>query len=87
MLSWSPYLDECVHSLETFTEAMPSDKILSLGSRLQRIRDDVVARFETDNEYPASQSHNSDSSKEIIQFRKRLDDWLIEKSDDVHSCT
>ncbi|MCJ1391847.1 hypothetical protein MMC18_004714 [Xylographa bjoerkii] len=85
VLPWSPYLDECVHVLETSSEAMSSDRLLSLAAKLQRIKDDIVARFETENEYLTSRSHNSDSSIEIISFRKRLDDWLVKKPKDVDS--
>ncbi|MCJ1403705.1 hypothetical protein MMC11_006928 [Xylographa trunciseda] len=85
MLPWSPYLDECVHVLETSSEAMPSDKLLSLAAKLQRIKDDVAARFEIENEYLTSRSHNSDFTTEITSFRKRLDDWSIEKPEDVGS--
>ncbi|MCJ1380609.1 hypothetical protein MMC17_003717 [Xylographa soralifera] len=85
ILPWSPYLDECVDVLETSSEAMSSDKLLSLAAKLQRIQDDVVVRFKTENEYLSSRSHNSDSSTEITSFRRRLDDWLTEKPKDVVS--
>ncbi|MCJ1434506.1 hypothetical protein MMC27_003875 [Xylographa pallens] len=85
-LPWSPYLDECVHVLETSSEAMSSDKSLSLAAKLQRIKDDIVVRFETENEHIASRSQSSDSSTEIRSFRKRLDEWLVEKPKDVDFC-
>ncbi|MCJ1281050.1 hypothetical protein MMC26_000368 [Xylographa opegraphella] len=78
-IPWSPYLDDCVHVLETSSEAMSSDKLLSLAAKLQRIKDDIVIRFETENKYLTTLSHNPDSSVEIMSFRKRLDDWLTEK--------
>ena len=87
VLPWSPYLDECAHVLETSSEAMSSDKSLSLAAKLQRIKDDIVVRFETENEYLTSRSRNSDSSSEIVSFRKRIDDWLTGKPKDVDSCT
>ena len=86
-LSWSPYLNECVHVLQSSPEAMSSDRLLSLAAKLQRIKDDVVVRFETENKYLISRSHHSDSSSEITSFRKRIEDWSNEKPQQLDSCS
>jgi hypothetical protein len=75
LIRWSPYADECVETLMSAPDSLPSDKYLCHLVRGQHITEDVGLQFSMDD--PASQVSLTDSNTQFYlkAFERQLADW------------
>jgi hypothetical protein len=75
LISWTPFMEECIEVLENSPEALPSDRIMARWVRLQRIADQAGSEFAMED--PSSYFSMSDAKVQYAMkgFGRELDKW------------
>jgi hypothetical protein len=75
LIRWSPYAEECVETLSTAPDALPTDKWLCLLVKGQHIAEDIGFEFSMDD--PASQLSLTDHKTQyhLKAFERQLAEW------------
>ena len=75
-------MTECLHDLETSTEALPSDKSFCQWIKLQRLADDLGAQISTDD---VSHAEISDPKIQyaLKGFEVQMNEWTKQNLTDI----
>jgi hypothetical protein len=85
LVTWQPYMDECLEILDTHPDALPSDRNLKWWARLGSIMEDAGVRCSTDNVGSIVTFADSRAWHEIKSFENRLSRWRAEVPRDVYT--
>jgi hypothetical protein len=85
LVTWQPYMDECLEILETHPDALPSDRRLKWWAKLGLIMEDAGNHFST--EEPGSISTFADSKVwyDMQIFEDRIAKWRAEIPQDIYT--
>ncbi len=72
---WSPYLEECVHVLETSPDALPSDKLLAQWVKSQHIMERVMYCFNMDDDFSHVSLADPATQDALVEFEGELSKW------------
>ncbi|MCJ1474165.1 hypothetical protein MMC13_002823 [Lambiella insularis] len=86
MLHWNSYLDECIKTLDTSPDAIPSDRIFAHWAKLQRLKDEILLRFETDDACTTADTRDV-GAHYLKEFQEQLSNWEAQKPKDVSSAS
>jgi hypothetical protein len=84
LVTWQPYMDECLEILDTHPDALPSDRNLKWWARLGHIMEDAGVRS-SDDVGSVVTFADSRAWHEIKSFENRLSRWRAEVPHDVYT--
>ncbi|KAJ5981810.1 hypothetical protein N7522_013438 [Penicillium canescens] len=84
LVTWQPYMDECLEILDTHPDALPSDRNLKWWARLGSIMEDAGVRS-SDDVGSIVTFADSRAWHEIKSFENRLSRWRAEVPRDVYT--
>lgn len=85
LVTWQPYMDECLEILATHPDALPSDRNLKWWARLGRIIEDAGVRFSSDDVGSIVTFADSRAWHDIKSFENQLSRWRAEVPRDVYT--
>lgn len=75
LVRWHPYMDECIHILETSPDALPSDKALIHLAKLAHLTEDVGFQFSTDDTGSTISFSDTKVQYTLKAFEQQLAQW------------
>lgn len=84
MVTWQPYMDECLEILETHPDALPSDRNLKWWAKLGSIMEDAGHRFCAEDPGSITTFADSKAWYNIKLFEDRLAQWREEVPRDLY---
>ncbi|KAJ5970008.1 hypothetical protein N7501_006256 [Penicillium viridicatum] len=78
LVTWQPYMDECLEILETHPDALPSDRKLKWWAKLGSIMEDAGHRFSADDPGSIATFADSKAWYNIKLLEDRLAQWREE---------
>jgi hypothetical protein len=75
LVRWSPYTEECVETLETSPDALPSDKVLCQWVRIQHISEEVGLQFSMDDQSVSVSISDAKVQHALKGFERELEAW------------
>ncbi|KAJ5951657.1 Transcription factor [Penicillium vulpinum] len=85
LVSWQPYMDECLDILENHPDCLPSDRKLKWWAKLGLIMEDAGHHFSADDPEPIATFADSKLWYNIKVFEGRLAQWRKEIPRDVYT--
>ncbi|KAJ5484613.1 hypothetical protein N7453_012081 [Penicillium expansum] len=84
LVTWQPYMDECLEILETHPDALPSDRKLKWWAKLGSIMEDAGHRFCAEDPGSITTFADSKAWYNIKLFEDRLAQWREEVPRDLY---
>ncbi|RJE25366.1 Transcription factor, partial [Aspergillus sclerotialis] len=78
LVRWHPYMDECIHILETSPDSLPSDKTLIHLVKLAHLTEDVGFQFSTDDTSSNISFSDTKVQYTLKAFEQQLAQWKKE---------
>lgn len=78
LVTWQPYMDECLEILENHPDALPSDRKLKWWAKLGSIMEDAGYRFSVDDPGSIATFADSKAWYNIRLLEDRLAQWREE---------
>ncbi|KAJ5757206.1 uncharacterized protein N7511_007388 [Penicillium nucicola] len=85
LVTWQPYMDECLEILDNHPDALPSDRTLKWWARLGNIMEDAGVHFSSDDVGSIVTFADSRAWHEIKAFENRLSRWRAEIPREVYT--
>jgi hypothetical protein len=85
LVTWQPYMDECLEILENHPDALPSDRKLTWWAKLGLIMEDSGHHFSSEDSEPISTFANSKLWYNMKVFEDRLAQWREEIPRDIYT--
>ncbi|KAJ5496221.1 Transcription factor [Penicillium fimorum] len=85
LVTWQPYMDECLEILANHPDALPSDRKLKWWAKLGFIMEDAGHHFSADDPEPITTFANSKVWYNMKVFEERLAQWREEIPRDIYT--
>ncbi|KAJ9485734.1 hypothetical protein VN97_g7614 [Penicillium thymicola] len=85
LVTWQPYMDECLEILENHPDALPSDRKLKWWARLGSIMEDAGHRFSVDDPGSIATFADSKAWYNIKLLEDRLAQWREEVPPELYT--
>ncbi|KAJ5355628.1 Transcription factor [Penicillium concentricum] len=85
LVTWQPYMDECLEILANHPDALPSDRKLKWWAKLGLIMEDAGHHFSADDPEPITTFANSKVWYNMKVFEERLAQWREEIPRDIYT--
>ncbi|KAJ5325205.1 uncharacterized protein N7506_008307 [Penicillium brevicompactum] len=85
LITWQPYMDECLEILATHPDALPSDRKLKWWAKLGIIMEDAGTNFAAEDPGSIATFAGSKVFYDMKMFEDRIAKWRAEVPQDVYS--
>ncbi|OQE35172.1 hypothetical protein PENCOP_c014G04006 [Penicillium coprophilum] len=85
LVTWQPYMDECLDILANHPDALPSDRKLKWWAKLGSIMEDSGNQLSADDSEPITTFANSKAWYNVKVFEDRLAQWREEIPRDIYT--
>lgn len=85
LITWQPYMDECLEILETHPDALPSDRKLKWWVKLGLIMEDAGHHFSEEDPLSITTFADSKVWYNIKVFEDRLAQWRKDVPRDIYT--
>ncbi|KAI9717933.1 MAG: hypothetical protein M1812_004460 [Candelaria pacifica] len=87
LIRWSPYMNECISTLETSPEAYASDRVLCQWVRAQHIAEEIGLQFSMDDSFASCSISDLKVQYALKGFERQMEDWKLQVPPDVQRPT
>lgn len=85
LVTWQPYMDECLEILDNHPDALPSDRKLKWWAKLGLIIEEAGKQISIDSPIPIATYLDSKAWHDMKVFEGRLSRWREEIPRDVYT--
>ncbi|KAI9704891.1 MAG: hypothetical protein M1836_006671 [Candelina mexicana] len=87
LIRWSPYMNECITTLETSPEAYASDRVLCQWVRAQHMAEEIGIQFSMDDPFASCSISDSKVQYALKGFERQMEDWQSQIPKDIQRPT